>query len=58
MKIYDLKPADGRKSFYGKAQVHINLDGSETLYSYNTPILTLHTDGTLKKLWYGLSPEI
>ena len=43
MKIYELKPTDGRKSFYGKAQVHIDFDGSETLYSYGTPILTRYT---------------
>ena len=53
MKIYELKPTDGRKSFYGKAQVHIDFDGSETLYSYSTPILTRYTDGTLEKLWNG-----
>lgn len=39
MKIYDLIPTDGRKSFYGKAKVFIEDDGTETLYSYNTPII-------------------
>lgn len=40
MKIYELRPVDGRKSFYGKALVHLDVDGSETLYSYGTRILT------------------
>lgn len=51
MKIYELKPQDGRKSFYGKAQVYVDFDGSETLYSYGTRIITKYKDGTLEKLW-------
>lgn len=39
MKIYELKPTDNRKRFYGKAIVEIADDGTETLYSYNTPIV-------------------
>ena len=53
MKIYDLIPTNGRKSFYGKAKVIINDDDSETLISYDTPILTRYKDGTYKKLWHG-----
>lgn len=53
MKIYELKPTTTQKSFGGKAQVYIDFDGSETLYSYGTPIITRHTDGTLEKLWDG-----
>lgn len=56
MKIYELRPvAEGQKSFYGKALVEINLDGSETLYSYNTPIIKKYQDGTLKRLYSGWS---
>ena len=38
-----------------KATVMIWDDGSETLYSYGTPIIKRLTDGTLKKLWDGWS---
>ena len=55
MKIYELKPTDNRKSFYGKARVEIADDGSETLYSYNTPIVKRTAAGELVKLWDGWS---
>lgn len=55
MKMYDLRPTDGRKSFYGKAVVMIADDGSETLYSYNTPIIKRTASGELVKLWDGWS---
>jgi len=53
MKRYYLMPTDGRKSFYNKAVVQINDDGSETLYSYETPIITRTATGQLVKLWDG-----
>lgn len=55
MKMYELTPSDGRKSFYGKARVLIDDDGSETLYSYNTPIIKRLVSGELVKLWDGWS---
>ena len=55
MKIYDLKPTDGRKSFYGKATVCIEDDGTETLYSYNTPIIKRTVAGKLVRMWDGWS---
>lgn len=55
MKIYDLHPTNGRKSFYGKALVAIDEDGTETLYSYNTPIIKRTATGELIKLWDGWS---
>ena len=55
MKRYELTPNDGRKSFYGKAVVEIAADGSETLYSYNTPIIKRTASGELIKLWGGWS---
>ena len=55
MKMYDLIPTDGRKSFYGKAKVEISPDGSETLYSYNTPVIKKTASGDLVKLWAGWS---
>lgn len=53
MKKYELIPTDGRKSFYGKAVVIIGDDESETLYSYNTPIIKRLVSGELVKLWDG-----
>ena len=53
MKMYDLKPVNGEKSFYGKAVVEIAADGSETLYSYGTAIITKTAAGQLVKLWDG-----
>lgn len=53
MKRYELRPTDGRKSFYGKAIVTIDEDGTETLSSYNTPIIKRTVSGELVKLWDG-----
>lgn len=53
MKQYELRPTDGRKSFYGKAIVTIDEDGAETLSSYNTPIIKRTVSGELVKLWDG-----
>ena len=39
MKIYELKPTNSQKSFYGKAIIQVDDNGNETLYSYNTPII-------------------
>ena len=55
MRKYELIPNDGRKSFYGKAIVIIGDDGSETLYSYGTPIIKKTAAGWLVKLWDGWS---
>lgn len=57
MKIYELKPNNGRKSFYGKALVQIDDDGSETLLSYCTPIIKRNADGTLVRI-YGGKPSV
>ena len=55
MKIYELAPMDGMKSFYGKAKVFIDNNGTETLYSYDTPIISRSASGELKRLWHGWS---
>lgn len=55
MNRFELMPNDGRKSFYGKAIVEIDNEGSETLYSYGTPILTKRTNGEMVKHWNGWS---
>ena len=53
MRKYELVPTDGRKSFYGKAVVIVEDNGTETLYSYNTPIIKRLVSGELVKLWDG-----
>ena len=55
MRKYELIPTDGRKSFYGKAVVVVEDNGTETLYSYNTPIIKRLANGSLVKLWGGWS---
>lgn len=50
MRKYELIPTDGRKSFYGKAVVIVEDNGTETLYSYNTPIIKRLVSGELVKL--------
>lgn len=52
---YELKPARGQKSFYGKARVRLETDGAETLLSYNTPVLRREPSGALARLWSGYS---
>lgn len=51
----ELSPADGHKSFYGKAYVKAFADGDEVLHSYGTPVLRRNADGTLVRLWNGWS---
>ena len=53
MRKYELTPTDGRKSSYGKAVVIVEDNGTETLYSYNTPIIKRLVSGELVKLWDG-----
>lgn len=55
MKKYELIPTDGRKSFYGKAVVIVEDNETETLYSYDTPIIKRLVSGELVKLWSGWS---
>lgn len=51
VKMFDLIPTNGRKSFYGKAKVQIEDNGDQVLYSYNTPILRKAKDGKLTRLY-------
>lgn len=55
IKKYELIPTESRKSFYGKAIVEIADDGTETLYSYDTPIIKRNPSGELVKLSDGWS---
>lgn len=51
---YELKPIDGRKSFYGKAEV-IRENGVNYLKSYNTIVAMIDDSGNFTRLWYGYS---
>lgn len=53
MKIYELTPTNNQASFYGKARVVIDDEGTETLISYDTPIIERTADGKLNRLWFG-----
>lgn len=55
MKTYELTPTSSRKSFYGKAVVIIEDDGSELLKSYETIIAKRDASGRLYRLWDGWS---
>lgn len=49
-KVSKLDPQfDSRKSFYNKAQVVTDTDGTQTLYSYNTPVVKIK-DGKVELL--------
>lgn len=54
MKIYDLIPTDGRKSFYGKAKV-IEKDGETLLQSYDTTVCKIDKSGEFVRMWSGYS---
>ena len=55
MRIYELTPITAQKSFYGKAIVVVDDDGSQTLFSYDTPIIKRLGSRRLVKLWNGWS---
>lgn len=70
MKVFELTPINGRKSFYGKAHVQVDDNGVETLISYGTPIIRrdgdmlirlyngyTSTTGTHIKLFCGLTKK-
>ena len=49
MCIKELKPIDGKKSFYGKAQAVTNGD-EITLYSYETAVIKIK-NGVIYRIW-------
>ena len=56
MKIFDLLPVhDSRKSFYGKAKVIYQDNGTIQLQSYNTIVCETDNNGYFKMLWDGKS---
>ena len=54
MKMYDLKPINNRKSFYGKASIIERDNGDIELRSYNTIVARVR-DGKFERLWDGYS---
>lgn len=48
----ELRPNDGRKSFYGKAKVRVDDGNTYTLISYNTEVARIR-DGKLERLWHN-----
>lgn len=55
VRTVDLVPADGRKSFYGKARVLLEDDGTKVLFSYGTAVCKLSSAGDVSRLWEGWS---
>lgn len=56
MKMFELIPNNGRKSFYGKAKVIDHENGFVSLVSYSTIVCSIDTKtGEFKKHWNGYS---
>lgn len=56
LRSYELRPVDGRKSFYARAVVRVYDDGTEVMRSYETDVMAKRPDGTLVRLvkyWNG-----
>lgn len=53
-RTYELTPHDGRKSFYGKAQV-VEAGPVRILFSYCTPVAYIDAAGTFHRTWGGWS---
>lgn len=54
MKVFELKPINGRKSFYGKAKVIKKDNGDIELRSYSTIVARVR-NGKFERLWSGYS---
>ena len=48
--FYLMARYDARKSFYNKARVEVNPDGSMVLYSYETKVAVIDKNGKYKSL--------
>ena len=53
MREFELPCFDGRKSFYGKAKVIEQDNGTKQLRSYNTIVCEIEPNGEYKKVWAG-----
>ena len=54
MTYFELKPTNGRKSFYGKAEVIQKDNGDIELKSYSTIVARIR-NGNFERLWDGYS---
>ena len=54
MKIFEIAPINGRKSFYGKAKVIEMDNGDVELMSYDTIVARIR-NGKFERLWSGYS---
>lgn len=54
MRVFELKPIGGRKSFYGKAEVIEKDNGDIELKSYQTIVARIR-NGKFERLWSGYS---
>ena len=52
-EVYELRPTDGRQSFYGKALVQVEENGEKILYSYLTKICSKDKNGKIKRCYDG-----
>ena len=55
MRIYDLPCMDGRRSFYGKAQIIEQDNGETVLRSYQTEVCRVTSGGAFVRMWAGRS---
>lgn len=55
MRMFELIPDNGRKSFYGKALVRENWNKSVTLVSYVTDVCSIDSNGNFIRHWPGYS---
>ncbi len=54
MKVFELRPTNGRKSFYGKASVIEKDNGDIELRSYDTIVARIR-NRKFERLWSGYS---
>lgn len=54
MKMFELRPINNRKSFYGKAMAIEKDNGDIELRSYNTIVARIR-NGKFERLWSGYS---
>lgn len=54
MKVFELRPINGRKSFYGKAEAIEKDNGDIELRSYSTIVARIR-NGKFERLWSGYS---
>lgn len=54
MRVFELRPINGRKSFYGKASVIEKDNGDIELRSYNTIVARIR-NGKFERLWDSYS---